>query len=386
LKSYKKNCLGCASHLLELIDDYSKYLRITSDSKPFKKNGTLYICNSCGLVQKEVNKIFLKDIESIYKNYMPYEIANQNEQKSLNEKNNFTLRSDILITKILEYSEESSDRHSSKKILDIGCSYGNTLSSFNRYFESPELYGLDLDDKNLLTLKKIENFKKLYNDLSEIDSSFNFISMVHTFEHILDPLNYLYSLKKYLKKDGLLFIQVPDAENSPIDFLITDHVTHFTKNTLQSLAEKSGYELVFMSNNVVKKEISMIIKLNSKSNSTPHINNNVVECRNMIIKNFSWLNKLIKTSSMIKNTEENYGIYGTSNATVWLLESEDLNPSFFVDDDVNRQGKLFLNKPVISKSEIPINAKVILPFVNEIVENIIKTTPDKINNFVYIEN
>lgn len=378
-------CLSCKNQSLKSIDEFSALKRITSDSKPFSSGGLLCLCDNCGLVQKSINQTFIEEVNLIYKNYQPYEIANQNEQKSLNEKNNFISRSDIIVNKIFENFKFNKEKIFKKNILDVGCSYGNTLNAFNRYIKKPNLFGLDLDNKNLTTLKKIQNFKNLYNNLEEMDLTFDFITMIHTFEHIFNPFDYLLSLKKYLTREGLIFIQVPDAENNPIDYLIADHVTHFTKASLESLAVNCGYEVIFISNNLIKKEISMIIKPNIHPEPQFSQLNNQVDFKNIIEKNFSWLKDLIRISLDLKKTEKKFGVYGTSNATVWIIESIGLKPSFFVDDDINRQGKLFYNKPIISKFEIPHDSKVLIPFINDIVKKIIDSAPNKADNFIYIK-
>ncbi len=378
-------CLSCKNHSLKSIEGYGSFKRISSDSKPLSNGGMLYLCDNCGLIQKSINQTFIDEVAIIYKEYQPYEIADHSEQKSLDDKNNFISRSDIIVKKIFDHFKFKEEKIFNKNILDIGCSYGNTLNSFNRYVEKPNLFGLDLDNKNLTTLKKIQNFNCLYNNLDEIDLTFHFITMIHTFEHIFNPFDYLRSLKKYLTREGLIFIQVPDAENNPIDFLIADHVTHFTKASLESLAVNSGYEVIFISNSLIKKEISMIIKPIANSEHQSNQSNNPGDSKKIIEKNFSWLNDLIKIAFNLKKTQKKIGVYGTSNATVWVIESIGLNPNFFVDDDINRQGRLFYNKPVISKAEIPDDSKVLIPFVHEIVKKIIDSTPEKADNFIYIK-
>ena len=90
------------------------------------------------------------------------------------------------------------------------------------------------------------------------DESFDVVTMTDVFEHIVEPKKMLGDIKKVLKKDGVLFIKVPNGRYNLLklglakisgklkDYDIFDsyeHLTHFSHNTLKKMLEESGFKI-----------------------------------------------------------------------------------------------------------------------------------------------
>lgn len=84
--------------------------------------------------------------------------------------------------------------------------------------------------------------------------SFDLIVANHVIEHIENPNLFLDKAYRSLKKGGLLFIDVPNAgslteklmQSSWPYFLPEEHVSHFTKETLQMIIQKANFRIVFV--------------------------------------------------------------------------------------------------------------------------------------------
>jgi 2-polyprenyl-3-methyl-5-hydroxy-6-metoxy-1,4-benzoquinol methylase len=103
------------------------------------------------------------------------------------------------------------------------------------------------------------NVKTCYlNEAGFEDEYFDVVTMTDVFEHIPEPKKLLLDIKKVLKKDGILFIKVPNGKYNMLklwlakmtgkekDYDIFDsyeHVTHFTHFTLKKILEESGFNL-----------------------------------------------------------------------------------------------------------------------------------------------
>ena len=101
----------------------------------------------------------------------------------------------------------------SPRLLEIGCNRGDLLVLFqNAGFE---VFGIEPNVKasqyasQYLRLGNIENCS--LKDAGSPANFFDAIIAVHTFEHLLDPLGSLGKIRKMLKDDGTLFLEVPDA-------------------------------------------------------------------------------------------------------------------------------------------------------------------------------
>jgi len=137
-------------------------------------------------------------------------------------------------------------------ILDIGCGTGELLNFFKinnwsvtgiepnqsaRIFANSK-YKIDVGEEEMLDKFTPNNF--------------DIISMWHVLEHVPDLNNRLSQIKKLLKKDGTIFIALPNL-NSPdakkykeywsaID--APRHLYHFTQQTFESLISKHNMKLV----------------------------------------------------------------------------------------------------------------------------------------------
>lgn len=78
------------------------------------------------------------------------------------------------------------------------------------------------------------------------DKRFDLISMFHVLEHMLDPVLTLKTLGTFLKSDGILYVEVPNAgrSSSPNNMFFRAHTLYFTCQSMQSIAQAAGFEVV----------------------------------------------------------------------------------------------------------------------------------------------
>ena len=81
--------------------------------------------------------------------------------------------------------------------------------------------------------------------------SFDVITLFHVLEHIPQPRDLCVQLNRLLRVDGLLVVEVPDVTGGQArirgwrwQHWLPHHVNYFGRNTLRSLLEPLGFELV----------------------------------------------------------------------------------------------------------------------------------------------
>lgn len=62
------------------MEGFAELPRISSDCKAWPVGGELYLCQSCGAIQKLANDTWLKDINEIYDSYDLWPLSGNNEQ------------------------------------------------------------------------------------------------------------------------------------------------------------------------------------------------------------------------------------------------------------------------------------------------------------------
>lgn len=180
---------------------------------------SIYKCTNCGLeytypipTDEELN-----DFYSTYQDIRADSIIVRK-----NAKNN--------LDKLLNYGFDENSL-----ILDFGCGKG----------EFVEIVG---DNCNGIELGS-SSHKRIFNNLKDLPfDKFDFITLWGVLEHINSIKDIMRELSKYLKEDGFFIITTVDAEgNIPYYYKPPEHLTYWTKNSLNILAEYLNCTIVEIS-------------------------------------------------------------------------------------------------------------------------------------------
>jgi SAM-dependent methyltransferase len=137
-------------------------------------------------------------------------------------------------------------------VLDIGCGHGEFLKAVE--VKGYEGYGVD-------PRPEFADFHRVWASLDDIPEGqqFSAITMIHMLEHLVDPIEYLEGLKKFLKPGGLLFIEVPSF--GPADGIVGfSHPIAYTSITLDDVLRKSGWKVESIKTMVVGTDVAGQVK------------------------------------------------------------------------------------------------------------------------------
>lgn len=348
---------GCES--IAVVPGYERFLRVTSDCRPWLANGHLFVCDQCGIVQKKIDTAWQAEIEILYKGYDIYHQSGGEEQAVFEKGTGIAFsRSSELIRKIIQQF----NLPQKGRLLDIGCGNGSFLRSFARVNPEWSLVGTELDSKYSECVDSIEQVEKLYCCSPEnIPGDFDLITMIHLLEHIPNPGVFLQNVKSKLKQGGMLVIEIPDYQMNPFDLLIADHCTHFTSCSLGQYVKACGFRIIMIENSWIQKETTAILGIDdygatenfSKCFDDPC----PISCATDYI---CWLDKMIAQAKKIAAGGSSFGIFGTSIAATWLASEMKTGIDFFVDEDRNRTGKIFMGRPIVCTEEVPVDSNVFI--------------------------
>jgi ubiquinone/menaquinone biosynthesis C-methylase UbiE len=311
------------------------------------------------MVQKIPDGAWLEEIATIYKDYAAYSLAGGEEQLVLDPQSGQPRkRSEVLMSAL----HETDNLPGSTRALDVGCGHGVTLMAMAKAFPGWQLMGHELDQSKHDQLLKIHNFQRLYTgNFSQIDETFGFISMIHSLEHFVDPMQTLRSLTRLSDPEGHLFIEVCNVEENPFDLLVADHLTHFSPDALAFAVDKAGYEVTHLETMWVKKELSLLAKKSeASSRRTVAVPKSGREVHEKISASVRWLSGLVTQAEATATSRDSFGIFGTSIAGTWLATALGDRVKYFVDEDPNRVGREYMGIPVLSPHSVPQGSTVFL--------------------------
>jgi 2-polyprenyl-3-methyl-5-hydroxy-6-metoxy-1,4-benzoquinol methylase len=138
------------------------------------------------------------------------------------------------------------------RLLDFACGSGTFLKSAQD--AGWDAHGLELGKwaEHAARLGGIQNLH--IGTLEEVGDSLGKFDVIHgaqVLEHLQTPRTELRTLKRMLRPNGMLYVDVPNYRTLPIltgrdDFMLNEppqHVNYFTARTLSALLENSGYRV-----------------------------------------------------------------------------------------------------------------------------------------------
>lgn len=369
--SSNPKCLICGSHSLENATRFQSINRVTSDSRPWPSGGQLSCCTQCGAVQKCPTPEWLADIEAIYGSYDLYHQGAGAEQPIFEIAGTQSApRSKSLV----QYVKNTLRPRPAGALLDFGCGNGDALRSFTGEFSDWSLHGAELNDRNLDKLKKIPGFSKLHTcPIDEIDNEFDLITLIHSLEHVLDPVEILEKLSTRLSPDGHLFVEVPDCGANPYDLVIADHLLHFTLSSLGRTADRAGLDTVALTNEILPKELTWVGRVQDAA-AAPKARHDTIESGSVLEnleQQLEWLLEQQKQALELAERSDNFGIFGTSISGTWLFGALSDKVRFFVDEDKNRCDREHMGRPVLAPSNVPQGADVYVPLIPKISRSVV---------------
>jgi len=138
-------------------------------------------------------------------------------------------------------------------IVDVGCGKGQFVKYLidNGFVNAS---GVELDKRmvEIATKQGIPVHEgSAFGFSSYNDDSIDLMIYTNVFEHLLDPDSVIQQANQYLKTNGLLFIEVPNALNYSearvFDFFwlaTIEHINHFSNHYLELLLTRHGFELI----------------------------------------------------------------------------------------------------------------------------------------------
>lgn len=247
-------------------------------------------------------------------------------------------------------------------IVDVGCGKGQ----FVKYLMDSgyaKVRGVELDKRMVeIALQQcIPVHEGSAFGMAFDADSIDLIIYTHVFEHLMDPNHVIRHANEYLKNNGYLFIEVPDAskysEARVFDFFwltTIEHINHFSSHYLEILLKNQGFELIAKSelnmpyNNpsLHYPSLKMIFRKNEGKKRTFYQPAYHEQLRNKIYDHINFENNFMaKHRSMIqllKDTKANLYIWGIGREFFILATFTELlncNIKALLDKNQDKHGK-----------------------------------------------
>lgn len=256
------------------------------------------------------------------------------------------------------------------KILDFGCAKGGVMKRVLSLRGDIKAFLFDVSEMYIPFWEEIvqSSHWSSYTERPEWHNAFDVVTSFFVLEHVEDPLQEVAKMRGMLREDGLLYFIVPNVYLNKADFILSDHINHFSSNSIKYLMAKAGFKIMQIDD---ESHTAALIVIAKKSNEfiEPMMDAALVEETNR---------KAIDIAHYWRQAAENIqrfeaesrggrmaiygaGVYGNFIAS--CLKQLD-NVQCFVDQNPFLQGKRILGKPILAPSQLMPEVDIILVGLN----------------------
>lgn len=288
----------------------------------------LFQCDHCGYIFNSAFDLEKVNKEYNSKNYVLKKIVSTAMSKNLQG----------LKERILKFTTSES------LVMEIGCGDGALACAIapnvkHIYTVDPSVESINLSEvKNITHINDYYSFEKVS---SITGKKVDVIILRHLLEHISEPSEFISEIISLLNNDGIIYIEVPNAEeiiqSKRFYDIFHDHFGYFSQNGLENYFLKLGFSLKEASNLFNEQHLGLFfMKTNEISAKTPKI----LKYSNCIKQAFS--DQTQKLNEIISNYT-NIAIYGAGahgNSILNYINSQNKGKiSICFDKDKSKQNK-----------------------------------------------
>tara|TARA_Y100000590_G_scaffold419021_1_gene520393 strand:+ start:622 stop:1653 length:1032 start_codon:yes stop_codon:yes gene_type:complete len=244
------------------------------------------------------------------------------------KKKKFIFRS-IILSSIIKKKFKNKNLN----ILDYGCSKGNLLIKLSKIGFN-NLYGYDVGKyhSNFLLRKKIIFLR----NLSQKKKFFDIVIFSHSIAYLKNIKKSLVNIKKIVKPNGILIVNIQNVEKRPLNLLFGDQRYHFTKKMAKFFFGKYG-SIKFLKDKLPLHELLFFLKLKDQKSKKNNDYFNAVLAAKLQIKK---INQITKPLNIL-------GTNVNSALAILLLKSKVKK----VVIEKNKTKNFFLKKKIIGINE-----------------------------------
>lgn len=255
------------------------------------------------------------------------------------------------------------------RVLDFGAAKGTTLRSFleSRPDLRPSIFDVS-DDYVGFWQGWVPASEQVTHCLpADWQGRYDLVTAHFVLEHVVDPIGTLKRLAELLAPGGKVFFTVPDPLSNTGDFLVVDHVNHFTASSLMRTCELAGLVAHTLSRELFRGAYVVIAEQAAVSSSSS--GGLQTDVGSDIIQSLDALAFWSKALGSLDADQQVAGhaptaIYGAGFYGALITSRLHQRPLCFLDRNKYLQGQDYLGVAVLAPEDCPDSIRRIYPGLN----------------------
>jgi SAM-dependent methyltransferase len=234
-----QQCNICGAPLGQPVYRSANNASMTTMNKIIPGRTEVFFCGACGHLQTTE----LPDLDAYYAT--EYEI-------------NFASEDDDQLYKVIDGRPVYRAEHQANvllqklhfgaghRVLDYGCAKAATLRKVATAHTDIVPYAFDVTDKYVPAWERFiaAGHWATHRVPAVWDANIDIVLSFYALEHVRDPRDFLRTVRRLLKPRGTFYFVVPDTYANVADFVVADHINHFSEPSLRTMLELAGFEAI----------------------------------------------------------------------------------------------------------------------------------------------
>jgi SAM-dependent methyltransferase len=355
-------CNVCGMDMGAPIYESGETKSLTTMNKFIDGELKVYFCDTCQHCQSKE----LDNLVEFYAQEYEINLDNEDDDQLYDVVNGTKIyrsehQANVLISKI---------NLKGKKVLDYGCANAATLKRITQFEKDIQIHLFDVTDKYINIW---ENFPlpvkwATHTPNPTWNGTLDVVLSFYALEHIADLKPNLDGVRDLLKDGGYFYFLIPNMYQNVADFIVADHVNHFSKRSIEELLCAYGFYNVDVDEESHASAFVVSAQINKSDNTKekPH-DNKQYKSKAMEFGDF-WGNikSKIKSDESHEDINQPIAIYGAGiygNYIYSSLENAE-RVSCFLDQNASLIGTTNHGVPILHPNELPGDVKTVFVGLN----------------------
>ncbi len=229
-------CRVCEHPIGEPLYRSAREICVTSLCEIRPHGITVHFCDRCGHIQTDA----LADLPTYYGQEYKILVESEDEDQlyALSSDGKKKFRTEHQVETLLR----KMDLPPGARVLDYGCAKSSTLRGLLRHRPDVVPHCFDVSEMYVPFWRQFVPQANWATYVPKPDWSgcFDVVTSFFALEHVADPRGLVRAVAGLLKPGGIFYCLVPNVYANIADFIVADHVNHFSRASLRALLTSAG--------------------------------------------------------------------------------------------------------------------------------------------------
>ena len=247
--------------------------------------------------------------------------------------------------------------------LYYGCAKAATIRRLKEQRPDVDVHLFDVSDMYLPFWEKLTTLNKWATFTPQaqwLTGYFDLITSFYSLEHMPKPAESVDTIAKMLAPDGRFYVVVPDWQTNIADYVVVDHVNHFSPQSLAQLMVRAGLHVEMVKAELHDSALVMVARKPALDQPVAQLvpeNLGALEQRAVEVANYwsSFQERVQAFEQCARDAGLAPAIYGSGFYGTYIASCLKNLPavSCFLDQNPFRQGKTLMGKPIVAPADLP---------------------------------